>query len=417
MPINLPVLHAGQIDAFRIKARFKAIRCGRRWGKTQMGIAIACNAAAHGQSFGIFAPDYKILAETYNACAELLADHTLNSSKVEGVIRMVNRGRIDFWTLNNPRAGRSRKYHGLLIDEAAHAGPDMMDIWEKSIRPTLLDYAGYALVASTPNGLDPNNFFYRICTEPKFGFTEYHAPTRTNPFLPTDEIAKLERDNHPDVYRQEYLAEFVDWRGAAFFSEEKLLVDGNPVPIPARSEHVFAIIDTALKDGIQHDGTAVLYCARCKSGLVILDWDIIQIEADLLTQWLPGVYARLEEFAIATRAVYGSAGCWIEDKASGIALLQHAKRMGMQVEAIPPKLTSIGKEGRAVSVSGYVHRDMVKITEHAAQKTTVFRDQSRNHFLSQVCGFRLGSKTPHEMDLLDCFTYSLMIALGDADGW
>ena len=42
----------------------------------------------------------------------------------------------------------------------------------------------------------------------------------------------LRKDNDPLVYAQEYLAEFVDWSGVAFFSREKLLVDNQPLPLP-----------------------------------------------------------------------------------------------------------------------------------------------------------------------------------------
>ncbi len=418
--ITLPTLHAAQVQAFSVRARFRAIRCGRRWGKTEMGSTIAEDAAIKGQFFGIFAPDYKILADTYTLIAEVLAPITIASSKVEGVIRLRGGGRIDFWTLNNPRAGRSRKYHGVFLDEVAFAGPDMMDIWTKAIRPSLLDFGGYAIAMSTPNGADPENFFYRICTEPEHGFVEYHAPTHTNPFLPAEEVAKLQAENHPDVYRQEYLAEFVDWSGAAFFSQDALLVDGQPVDVTWKTDEVFAVVDTALKDGLEHDATAVLWCARSVYEgytLVVLDWDVIQISGDLLTNWLPSVLQHGEELARETRARSGFVGAWVEDKASGIVIIQHAQRHGWNVQPLPEKMTAAGKEGRAVAISGYVYQGKVKVSRGAFDKVSVYKGQSRNHFLSQVCGFRLGAKTPHQMDLLDCFTYSGAIALGDAEGF
>lgn len=416
--ITLPTLHSGQVAAYKQEGRFKAIRCGRRWGKTELGITIACDAAIKGKSFGVFAPDYKILAETFTRCAEILAPVKVNSSKIEGVIRLVNRGRIDFWTLNNPRAGRSRKYHGVLLDEVAFAGPDMMDIWTKAIKPALLDYRGTALALSTPNGADSENFFYRICTESEHGFVEYHAPTSTNPYLPVDEIAKLEKENAPLVYRQEYLAEFVDWSGAAFFSQDKLLVDGKPAVLPARVDVVYAVIDTALKDGLEHDGTAVTYFAKNsidEHRVYILDWDVIQIEGALLEYWLPNVQRRLEELAKSAR--YGNVGPWIEDKGSGTVLIQQAVRHGIPSHAIDGALVAMGKEGRALNISGYVHREQVKITQYAFDKVTTYRGQTRNHLLSQVCGFRMGTKTPHGMDAFDTFTYGVAIGLGNSEGY
>ena len=142
---------------------------------------IICNGVARGENWGLFAPDYKITAETYHDIWTILSPIMLSASKIEGVIRCVGGGRVDFWTLNNPRAGRSRKYHGVIIDEAAFAGEDMADLWDKSIKPTLLDYRGVGWALSTPAGKDEDNWFYSICNDPTKGFVEVHAPSSTNP--------------------------------------------------------------------------------------------------------------------------------------------------------------------------------------------------------------------------------------------
>jgi hypothetical protein len=81
-------------------------------------------------------------------------------------------------------------------------------------------------------------------------------------------------------YAQEYLADFVDWSGAAFFSREKLLINDQPAPYPTKCDGVFAVIDTAVKTGTDHDATAVTFFAINKYHgipLLILDWDIVQI--------------------------------------------------------------------------------------------------------------------------------------------
>jgi hypothetical protein len=51
--------------------------------------------------------------------------------------------------------------------------------------------------------------------------------------------------------------------------------------------------------------------------LIILDWDIAQIEGGVLEHWLPSVFLTLEELAQLCRARLGSAGAFIEDKNSG----------------------------------------------------------------------------------------------------
>ena len=350
--ITAPTFHADQVRAYLTPGRFKAIRCGRRWGKTSLGLTVACEGACRGESIGWFANEYKFLAESYNQINEILAPVKLRSSQTAGVIRVLGGGRIDFWSLDNPYAGRSRKYHKAIMDEAAFTKPkEMLETWRRSIRPTLLDYRGSALVLSNTNGVDPDNFFWQICNQPQHGFVEYHAPTHRNPYLPAEELEALQRDNHPLVYQQEYLAEFVDWSGVAFFSRDKLLVDGQAVAVPHRVDAVFAVIDTATKTGKEHDGTAVVYCAIHEhSGvawpLTVLDWDLAQIEGDLLEIWLPTVFQNLESFAKRHNARMGSIGTWIEDKSSGMVLIQHATRHEWPAQAIDSKLTS-GRERRA----------------------------------------------------------------------
>jgi len=417
--VILPVLHPGQVEAYMMRKRFKAIRCGRRWGKTDLLKTIAGDGATKGQSIGWFTPDYKIQSEAYNEIREILHPVIRSASKIDGVIRLITGGRIDFWTLNNPRAGRSRKYHKVLLDEVAFAGPDMRGIWEKSIKPSLLDYGGSAMAASTPNGDDPDNFFWQLCNDPTLGFSEYHAPTHTNPYLPEDELAKLVNENAPLVYSQEYLANFVDWKGAAFFALDSLLENGFPVDPTMNPDAVYAIVDTAVKDGLEHDGTAVTYFAVSKFHgfrLVVLDWDIVQIKGDLLENWMPSVYRRCEELATQYKARHGSLGAFIEDKQTGTILIQQAERRGLPGRAIDGKLTAAGKDARAISVSGYVHQGLIRISRHAFDKVINFKGVTRNHFIAQVCGFRIGVKDQAD-DLFDTFTYGISIGLGDSSGY
>lgn len=421
--VNLPTLHPGQCGAYGVirRNRFTAVRCGRRWGKTDLGKVLAADAAIKGGPVGWFAPDYKTSSEAFTELAEVLDPVITSSNQMGGVMRLLTRGRIDFWTLENERAGRSRKYRTVIIDEGAFTKPIMMSVWEKSIKPTLLDYAGNCVVLSNTNGVDEENFFYQICTQPKYGFSEYHAPSRENPYLPAEELAKLERDNHPLVYRQEYLAEFVDWSGEAFFSLEAMLDNGQPVSYPHVCDTVFAVIDTAVKDGKDNDGTAVVYFALSRfSGfpLVVVDWDIVQIEGALLETWLPTVFTRIDELSKLCHARLGVAGAIIEDAAAGSILLQQARRRQWAARPAPEKLKAAGKDGRAINISGYHHRGEVKIAKAPFDKAVTFKGITRNHFLTQVTGYRVGDREAARRadDLTDCYTYGVAIGLGNEKG-
>jgi hypothetical protein len=127
---------------------------------------------------------------------------------------------------------------------------------------------------------------------------------------------------------------------------------------------------------------------------MILDWDIAQIEGALLETWLPSVFGTLEELARLCRARNGSLGAFIEDKNSGTILLQQARRGGLQAREIESRLTAMGKDERAISVSGYVHQGLIKYSDRAFNKTVVYKQRSRNHLLGRKFSCRLSTKRP-----------------------
>ena len=444
--LSLGTLHAGQVKAYwALKPyRFKALRCGRRFGKTDFGKTWIAQGLSQGQECAWLAPQHKTWSEVYPEIRNVVRPILDKSSKGAAVIRTKTGGRLDFWTLENNIAGRGRRYHRIVIDEAAFTKDgdnktdgSMMEIWEKSIKPTLYDYGGEVLVSSNSAGRNPDNFFYNICNDRQYGFGEFHATTMDNPVLPKrlqNETAEawmarrarylddLRTGNDPLVYAQEHLAEFVDWAGVGFFARDKLLVNDQPVPYPTRCEFVFAVIDTASKTGTEHDATAVTFFAFERYGahypLMILDWDIVQIEGALLETWLPLVFQRLEELAKQCRARRGSLGALIEDKNSGTILLQQALRRGMLATAIDSKLTAMGKDERALSVSGYVFRGEVKYTDYAFNKITTYKRRTLNHLVDQIEAFRMGDKdSSREDDLLDTFCYGIAVALGNSEGF
>jgi len=90
----------------------------------------------------------------------------------------------------------------------------------------------------------------------------------------------------------------------------------------------------------------------------------------------------------------------------------------MSAQAIESKLTAMGKDERAISVSGYVHQGKVKYSDYAFNKIVSYKRKSRNHLLEQIESFRVGDKqSDREDDLLDTFCYGIAIALGNKEGF
>lgn len=225
--------------------------------------------------------------------------------------------------------------------------------------------------------------------------------------------------------------------GGSFFSLDDLLIEGAPAAYPEKCDSVFAILDTATKTGTTNDGTAVLYCAydRFRHGYAIqttnfggkrpeneiplhwLDWDLVQIEGAVLEDWLPSVFVRLNELAKLTNARLGSIGAFIEDKASGMILLQQAARKGLPAQPIESELTSLGKVERAINASPYITRGLVKFTQPAYDRVVTYKGTTKNHLLSQILSFHVGTKDMAADDLLDTATYSVALALGNIEGF
>jgi len=329
-------------------------------------------------------------------------------------------GRIIFVGMQDQNAENIKSLQGFRIawfEEAQTMTAKSLEL----LRPTMRDNSELWFSWNPDDEADPIDQFLRGPELPPSCIV-VEANWRDNPWFPKELEMERQFDLRvfPGRYRHIWEGDYgID--GDTFFPMDMLLVDGKPVDVDWRIDQVVAIIDTASKDGAKHDGTACAIWARSKYAgypLVLLDWDVIQIKANLLIDWLPGVEALLEKYAKDLNAREGNCGSWIEDAASGIQLLQTAQAARMNVHPIDSKLTSAGKEGRAIAASPYIARGEVKCSTHAFNKTKQYRGQTKNHMWSQVGGFAMGQATAdHKKDLLDTFCYGPLILLGNSKGY
>ena len=139
--ITLPeaALHPSQTEALKLVRanRRVALVCGRRWGKSTILITLAVDAALSGRQVGMFAPTRTLMSPLLIEIARALrpiAGASVNT--VFGEIRLPNGGHVDFWSVDHSqRAGRGRKYHLVLIDEAAHDEGYLTDTFRAPSRP------------------------------------------------------------------------------------------------------------------------------------------------------------------------------------------------------------------------------------------------------------------------------------------
>jgi terminase large subunit-like protein len=189
---------------------------GRRWGKTEYGLHRLTRPALDGQPVAWFAPSYKYLAQVWRDFHRALKPVIARSNATEKRIELVTGGSIDFWSLQDGDAGRSRKYQRVVVDEAATV-KGLEEAWNAAIRPTLTDLKGDADILSTPKGRD---FFWKAWTwgqdphEPEWA--SWQLPTISNPFIDPSEVEAARRKMPERLYQQEYLAIFLDSAGGVF---------------------------------------------------------------------------------------------------------------------------------------------------------------------------------------------------------
>ncbi|GIV52002.1 MAG: hypothetical protein KatS3mg038_2523 [Candidatus Kapaibacterium sp.] len=299
--IRIPpiALHEGQRRVLETPARFKIIAAGRRFGKTLLAVewlALAEGGAIDGASVGFFAPTYKLLMETWNDFERTLTPVKKRSNKTEMRIELITGGKIDCWTLEDKDAGRGRRYHRIVIDEAAHARY-FKDAWEQSINPTLTDYHGEAWFISTPNGM---NYFYELFKrggDPAYPeWASFRMPTSANPHIDPAELEHLKRTLPLLVYKQEIEAEFVDVAGAALIKREWLrYYDAAP-----ECDVVTIGVDLAISKASTADYTCAVVMGRSAQGNVyVLDlWrsratmmETVHMLQALIERWAPSVIA------------------------------------------------------------------------------------------------------------------------------
>lgn len=203
--VRLQRQHPGQTQIVDHPARFKVVMCGRRFGKTQLGVRRACDVALAGHPVGWFAPTYKYVLEVWRELLQRLKPVISRSNDQERRIELVTGGVIEMWTMDTPDPGLGRKYKLAVIDEAGIV-PELLDLWQRAIRPTLVDLSGHGLFLGTPRGRrhgfvvlfnrgnDPN--------EPDWA--SFRAKTLDNPYIPVEEVDAARRELPPEVFAQEF---------------------------------------------------------------------------------------------------------------------------------------------------------------------------------------------------------------------
>ncbi len=200
MRIELPSPHINQKKILECDRRFIVVMCGRRFGKSELSQILSISEAIKGGQVAYITPTYKLAKAFFERLTAVLPFKN-NISNLK--IYCPNNGSIEFYTGERLDNLRGRKFHLVIIDEAAFI-PDLESGWQNSIRPTLTDYQGKAVFLSTPRG---KNFFYSMfMKQGEADWQSFKFSTYDNPYINTREIDEAKLQLPEVVFEQEYLA-------------------------------------------------------------------------------------------------------------------------------------------------------------------------------------------------------------------
>ena len=274
MKIRLPYPHAGQQLVRREARRFNYLSAGRRWRKTTLVMAIAVEAAIKGKVILWGAPTFDQVRIGWRETKQAAHDANVNFVQQTMSATFPTGGQIVFRSLDDPDNARGHSADMIVIDEVADV---KQESWFGVLRPMLIDNGGDAWLIGTPKG---RNWFYQeyvnalsrddsMCWQiPTIGMRIeggqlIREPNRyENPEIPFDEILNAYQSTPLDLFRQEYMAEFVDNAGVVFRNVANCLYNPADNEIDKHKGHnIIAGVDWAK----QQDYTAIsIGCSDCR---------------------------------------------------------------------------------------------------------------------------------------------------------
>ena len=209
-------------------SRFKVLACGRRWGKTYLGIMYLHPPKIEPEGFSWFvAPTYRqakriawpVLKKLHRAWG--WHDQVIYS-EVDLSATLPNQHKIMLMGADNEDSLRGVGLRRIVMDEYAYMKPN---VWGEVIRPMLSDYNAPALFTGTPDGL---NHFYDLYERGQLSDADWNSwqyKSIEGGYIDADEIEAARRDLDSRTFRTEYEASFETVSNRVYYSFNRNLHD------------------------------------------------------------------------------------------------------------------------------------------------------------------------------------------------
>lgn len=298
--IRLPLPGRHQLPILLSRARFKVGDCGRRFGKTLLGMH-ACIighgpvdapflGALNGGNIWWVAPSYGVASKIWRDIKTALRGWPdLIKNEIERRVEFPSGGAISVKSAHDPDSLRGEGLDGVVIDEAAFCAEET---WTLALRPALADRQGWAIFISSPNG---KNWFWRMWEKGGIedGWEAWQLPTSLNPFIAPGELEQARESLGSFAYSREFEAKFVTADAGKMFKRETIRrytpEDLAKCAVVSR----FVTADLAVSTKTWADYTAAFLWARVADGrLFVLDCFHDRVDGAVLVPKLAALVTR-----------------------------------------------------------------------------------------------------------------------------
>ena len=219
---------------------FGIVSAPRGSGKTLLGINLMLYwlLQKDNRKGGWISPVYSQAKSVMDQIVNTAGDTISSSNRMEGTIGLINGSTLKFLSSDSPDNIRGFRFSHLIIDEAAFVKENALNT---AIIPTLNPSGKKCLMISTPKG---KNHFFNWYNKPEAVTMKF--PLTECPYVSKILIEEAKKSLPPDIFRQEFLAEFVD-SGNDVFTNVDRVSTVNLFSNQVRHD-VYVGIDTGLTD-------------------------------------------------------------------------------------------------------------------------------------------------------------------------
>jgi len=288
--------------------KYYSLNIGRQFGKSLLGVnqALYWLFNEHKVKIGWVSPIYRQCKKVFSDIDNAFGNNQQvfkEKNKTDLILKSHKDSTIQFYSSENYDNIRGETFDYLIMDESAWQSEQA---WTEVLRATVLVKGRKVLFLSTPKG---RNWFYTLHSLDGVN-PQYKSFTMTsydNPLITPSEIDDARLTLPDNVFRQEYLAEFIDG-GAGVFKE--LTINDQP----SGSSKYYGGIDLGRADDytvltILNERGQMVFCERWRH----TTW------ANIINQIVP----HLRKW---------SAKCYVEVNSVGDAIFEQIKPLYKDVE-------------------------------------------------------------------------------------